>query len=174
MARVAVGQRRAGAQQERAVEMGREVPVAEAEPGLAPEPAHRFEAVERVVTDPPASRAVEETGQGVGDRVEIGRDAEPPPVEIVAGVADDEEPARLDHAHQAAEELRGPRSAREGDDHRRPRRRPSASGSATGTAYVPGRRQTWRPDPGRPRRVSGRNAWGMGTNPSRTHTRSSP
>ena len=43
------------------MEMRRQILVTEAEPGLAAEPTHRFQAVEGIVPNSPAPRAVEET-----------------------------------------------------------------------------------------------------------------
>src|SRR4029450_6158744 len=79
----------AGAEEERAMQVGREVTVAETEPRLAPEPLHGLEAVKGIVPPPPAPRTVEKAREGVGARIEVGGNAKPPPVQIVPGVADD-------------------------------------------------------------------------------------
>ena len=101
------------------MEMEGEIPVAEPEPGLTAEGRHRLEAVERLVAPAPPPVAIEAAGQSVGDRIEIGGDVEPPPLEIVPGVADDGEVRGIDHGGETPDQLGGSGAAGEDDDHGR-------------------------------------------------------
>ena len=97
---------------------------------LLAQAGHRLEAVEGIPAHPPPPGRIEQPGQGVGDGVEVGGDVEPPAVEVIAGVADDGEPAGVHHPRQAQEEPGGPGPTRQERDHRGPRPpRPSPSGA---------------------------------------------
>src|SRR5439155_23936958 len=72
-----------------ALDMGREIAVAEAEPGLA---AERFEGGHegpRLAAPAPAELQVVVPRQGVEQRVEIGRDRQTEMLEIIAGIGND-------------------------------------------------------------------------------------
>ena len=94
-------QRLAGAQAARALDMHREVAVAQAEPVGA---AHRGDGRHErpgLVAPAPALLGVVEAGQHVGQRVDVGRDLQAEMLEIVAGVGDDQKLVGRQHAAQA-------------------------------------------------------------------------
>ena len=148
--------------------------VAQPEPRLPPQAVHRLEAVEGVVLDPPAPLRVEEPREGVGDGVEVGGDAEAPPVEVVAGVADDEQARRVGHPRRGRGGAWRPRFLRRG--RRSPPPAPPALALRVGhrDGVGAGAAPDVKARPGPPAKGGGRKASGMGTNPRRTQTRSSP
>ena len=78
--------------------MHREITIAEPEPGLAAECAERLHERPGLVAPTPTEQRVVESRQGVHDRVEIGRDTEAKMLEIIAGVADDQQILGRQHA----------------------------------------------------------------------------
>ena len=70
-------------------DVGRQVPVAEAEPGLLAVALEHRRRAEGLVADPPALAAVVEAGQRVHDGVVVGADEEAVALEVVGGVDDD-------------------------------------------------------------------------------------
>ena len=86
-------QRLAGAQPPRALDVRREVAVAEPEPGLAAERLQRRHEGPGLVAPAPAALRMVEPGERVDQRVEVGRDREAEMLEIVAGIGDDGERA---------------------------------------------------------------------------------
>ena len=55
----------------RAIQMSREVAVAEIEPGLAVIPSQRVERVEALALEAPAVRLIDDAGQRIGDGIDI-------------------------------------------------------------------------------------------------------
>src|SRR3984885_4811761 len=68
-----------------------EIAIAEPKPVLAAERADRVHERPRLVTPAPAGGGIVETSENIGQRVDIGRDAEAKMLEIVAGVGDHEQ-----------------------------------------------------------------------------------
>ena len=76
------------------------------------------ERVRGVVPDPPAPRRVDQPGQGVRDRVEVGRDVQAEQLDVVGDVADHGDVPRRHDLHEPVEEAGGADAAREhGHDH---------------------------------------------------------
>ena len=107
----------AGVEPARALEMGREVGVAEPEPGFAAERFKRRHDAAAVVRQAPAGLRVGAPRQGVGHGVEVRRDAEAEMAEIVAGVHDDEQVFGVQDPRQTAREARPADPSRKGEDH---------------------------------------------------------
>ena len=130
---------RAVAQQLGAEQVGGEVAVAEAEPGVGAVAGERVDGGEGLAGEAPAGLGVLGAGQGVGDGVEVGADVEAVEPVVVAGVDDDGDVGRVDDLDEPAEEARRPHTARQRRDHavsvpagiRDPRRagRPAGGGS---------------------------------------------
>ena len=81
---------------------------------IAPEHLQRMEGI---TLNPPPLVSVMQTGQGVGHDVEIGRDMQAMQVDVIAGVADDDQLLGVHHFHQALQEFRGTDATREHCDH---------------------------------------------------------
>ena len=97
--------------------MGRDIAVAEAEPGVGLVTVERVEARERLALETPTELAVGCTGQGVRDRIEVGAHAQPVELVVVAGVADHDELLGCDDVHEAREEPRGADTTRQAHQH---------------------------------------------------------
>ena len=88
------------------LDMDGEVLVTEEEPGLTAEGAKGFQEGAALPCPPPAGLRVREPGEGVGERVEIGADLEAEMLEVVAGIGDDGETARVvEHVAEPEGEL---------------------------------------------------------------------
>src|SRR5260370_18737148 len=74
-----------------ALDMQREIAIAEPKPVLAAERADALHEGPRLVTPAPAGGEIVDARESVGQRVDIGRDAQSKMFEIVAGVADHEQ-----------------------------------------------------------------------------------
>ena len=81
------------------------IAVAEAEPGLAAQRTDRLHERPGLVAPAPAGRRIVEAGQRIDQRVDIGRDGQAEMLEIVAGVGDDQQIVRRQHAAQAQRQL---------------------------------------------------------------------
>ena len=103
-----LGERRARAQPLGAEEVGREVLVAEPEPGRHVVAVERVERRERLAFEAPALLGVRRAGERVGDRVEIGGDVQPVELVVVAGVDDGDDIVRRHDAHESGEETAAP------------------------------------------------------------------
>ena len=119
----------AGAQPAGALDMGREILVAELEPGLAAERRQRLHEVPGLAGAAPAGLGIVEPGERVHDGVEVGRDVEAEMLEIIAGIRRHGERARRQHAIEA--ERRAWRRRR------RRTARGSCPGALTGRDRVP-------------------------------------
>ena len=106
-------------QQCRAVQVQREVPVAEGEPRLVAETDQFVTDGEALVSPAPLLLRMDEPGQPVGDGVEVGADAQTVQLEVVTDVHDDGDVLRSDDRGEAAEEARGTDTTSEDDDHPR-------------------------------------------------------
>ena len=94
-------ERRPRVQALRAEEVGREVLVAEPEPGGDVVARERVERGEGLAFEAPALRGVRRAGERVGDRVEVGGDVQPVELVVVAGVDDRDDLVRRHGAHQS-------------------------------------------------------------------------
>ena len=74
-----------------ALDMQREIAIAEPKPVLAAERADAVHERPRLVTPAPAGGGIVDARENVGQRVDIGRDAQSKMLEIVAGVGDHEQ-----------------------------------------------------------------------------------
>src|SRR5438034_443865 len=106
-------ERQALAERARPVEMRGEVAVAQVEPRLGAEVAHRLEAAERLSRQAPAARRVQPARERVHHGVEVGGDVEAPDLGVVTGVADHGERIPGARGREAAQELRRARAARD-------------------------------------------------------------
>src|SRR2546426_2040579 len=98
------------AERARPVEMRGEVAVAQVEPRLGAEVAHRLEAAERLAREAPAAGRVEPTRERVHHGVEVGGNVETPDLGVITGVADHGERTPRDRGREAAQELRRARA----------------------------------------------------------------
>ena len=112
-----LGQGRALRQALGAVQVGGEVVVSQAEPGLAPEPLEAVHHLPRLPGEAPAALVVVQARQGVGHGVEVGADAQAVELGVVARVDHRRDVGGRHDAHQAAQETGGTYSSCEGGDH---------------------------------------------------------
>src|SRR5438094_870612 len=98
------------AERARPVEMRGEVAVAQVEPRLGAEVAHRLEAAERLAREAPAAGRVEPTRERVHHGVEVGGNVETPDLGVITGIADHGERTPRHRAREAAQELRRARA----------------------------------------------------------------
>src|ERR1017187_10837825 len=97
--------------------MGCEIKIAETKPRRLPKLLHALQAAEAVAVHAPAALLAEQVRQSVEHRIDVGRDVQPPPLDVVAGIDDDREVLRRDHLLQTLHQLGAAGSARENDDH---------------------------------------------------------
>ena len=118
-------QRASGAEPLGAPHVRRQVAVADLEPRLLAQLGQLAERRQRVAAHAPAEFALE-SGKGVDDRVDVGRDVQPMPLEVVADVADGGDVRRVGGAAQPFEESGGAHAAGQHGDAHRPTSRPRA------------------------------------------------
>src|SRR5690606_33320127 len=82
-----------------------EIGVSEAKPARAAELLERRHELPCFAPATPAARAVREAGERVEQRVEVRRNTEAEVIEVIAGVADDDELTVTEHTRQAEHEL---------------------------------------------------------------------
>ena len=125
----------AGGEAARALDVRRQVGVAETEPGLAAQLLQRPHEAPGLARAPPAGLGVGDPGQRVQDRVQIRRDAEPQMLEVVAGVAHHHQAIRRQRPVQAERQLGAADAAGQGDHpDRRAHRNRSASRARSSAA----------------------------------------
>ena len=112
-----LAQSRALPQPPGAEEVGGEVAVAEPEPGVLAVAGEGVDGGERLARQAPPGVGVLGSGEGVGDRVEVGADVEAVEPVVVGGVDDHGDVGGVDDLHQPAEEARRPHPARQRRDH---------------------------------------------------------
>src|ERR1700687_5928679 len=88
-----------------AIQMGREIAIAETEPRLAVKARECAEHVERFAFEAPSLRAIHYAGERVSDGIDIRRDVEPVKGFVVAGVNDDGQPFRIYAPDESPDEL---------------------------------------------------------------------
>src|SRR6185437_17003959 len=74
-----------------ALDMQREIAIAEPKPVLAAERANAVHERPRLVTPAPAADEIVDSRENIGQRVDVGRDAQSKMLEIIAGVGDYEQ-----------------------------------------------------------------------------------
>ncbi len=97
--------------------MGGKIKIAEAEPCRLPQTRHALHAAETVALDAPSAVDAELASESVEDGVDVGRNVQPPPVNVVAGVDDDGQIFWSDLVMQALNQFCATRAACENDDH---------------------------------------------------------
>ena len=124
------GQGFTGGEAPRALDVHREVLVAEPEPGRAAEARDLVEEDTGIVFATPTLRLLDDAAERVHDRVEVRADAQAEMVEIVAGVDEDREVAGRQYAIEPERELRAAHAAADRQHSRRTAhwKRSSASG----------------------------------------------
>src|ERR1700722_18892228 len=108
-------------QQFGAKNMGGEVAIAGVKPGRLSELTHGVEAKESVAFHAPAALLAEFTGQHVDDGIEIRRNVESPPEQIVTGVDDDGQLIGRNNLGESIDKFCAAGAAGENRDHAAPR-----------------------------------------------------
>src|SRR5215475_11615082 len=85
--------------------MNGQVTIAGVEPDGLPQLSHVLQAEEGVALDAPSALTAQHAGESIGNRVEVGRNVESPPEQVITGVDDDCELFGRDHLAQAVDEL---------------------------------------------------------------------
>ena len=98
-----VRQRHAVGHPLRAVQMGREVAVAESEPRVALVPIKRLHRRPRLAREAPTAFGIDRAGERVGDGVEVGADVQTVQHDVVGGVDDRGHLGRFDDRQQTAQ-----------------------------------------------------------------------
>ena len=91
--------------------MQAEVAVAELEPVRAAELRHGLERVPRLVGASPTALVVQQARERVEDAVDVGRDAEPEGLEVVADIHDRGDARPAERLDERADELRAAEAA---------------------------------------------------------------
>src|SRR5258705_822393 len=129
--------------------MQREISIAEPKQVLAAERADAVHERPRLVTPPPTNGGIIDARERVEQRVDIGRDAEPKMLEIVAGVGDHEQFAGRQDAAQTECQFRAADPAGQRHDQSFAHRNmSSAAGRTSSDAALSG------PRPVRPRTIT--------------------
>jgi len=89
-----------------AVNMRGEIAIAEIEPSFATVYGEAFEEMKSLAAHAPAFRGIDDSGERVGDDVQVGRNFQTVHNDVVAGVNDDGEVARIHRMGEAEEKLR--------------------------------------------------------------------
>src|SRR5690349_15201605 len=100
------------------------------EPCRLAELPHGLQAKEGVALYSPSSLAAQHAGEHVGDRIDVGRDVESPPHQIVAGIHHERDVFRGHDLAKAVDKLRATRASAENADHAALRARPSPAVAA--------------------------------------------
>ena len=119
-----------------ALDMNRQVAIAEAEPVLAAERRERLHERPGLVLPAPSELRVVEAGQRVHQRVGVRRDMQAEMLEIVADIGDDEQIVRRQDPAQAQRELGAADAARQRDHEIPAHRNRSSFGERTMLAAV--------------------------------------
>src|SRR5579864_8884655 len=93
-----------------------QVAIAEIEPVGSPEHDQSLQRMKGFAAVPPALRGIDEAGQRVRDNVQVRRDLQPVERDVVPGVDDDGQFARVHDFVETEEELRGTHAAGESGD----------------------------------------------------------
>ena len=96
-----LGERRALAQTLSAIEMRREIAIAELEPYLGAKTAESLKTMELVAADTPAALGVSQACQSIRNGIQIGRYVKTVDVSIIGGIADDKDAFGREHASES-------------------------------------------------------------------------
>ena len=100
-----VGQRLAGAQPPRSLDMNGEIGIAQTKPGFSAQPGQSRHERPGLVAPSPSGCGIIETGERVKQSVDVRRDVQAKMLEIVSGVGDNRQFSRRDDVAQAKREL---------------------------------------------------------------------
>src|SRR5262252_1404643 len=129
--------------------MDRKVAVPGVKPGGLSQLPHGLQAKKSVSLNSPATFPAQPAGENVGDRVDVGRDVQPPPQQVVASIDHDCDFVGGNDLTEAIDELCASRPSAQDADHAALRTNPSAAAAAHSFSdNSPGRATT-------PRRNSG-------------------
>ena len=106
-----VAERQTFAQQIGASQVSGQVKVAQAEPRGLAEARHALKAAKAIVFNAPAALDAQRIGQRIKNGIDVGRDMQSPPLDVVASIDDDSEVLGRDNVVQALHQLRSPGSA---------------------------------------------------------------
>src|SRR5580700_7314455 len=95
------------------IQVSGQIQIAELKPDVGAYPSKRLQTSEAVAANAPTVLRVRQTGQRIGDGIEVGRDVKTVNLSVIGGVADDEDALRLNYAGQSIEETRSAHSAGE-------------------------------------------------------------
>ena len=110
-------QRLALLEQFRAQQVDREIAVAGVKPDGLSQVAHGLQTKKCVALDAPAAFLAQQPGQYISDGIEVRRNVQSPPFQIVSGIHDDGEIFGRNDLAQAIDKLGAARPAGEYDDH---------------------------------------------------------
>ncbi len=99
--------------------MGGEIEITEAEPRRLTESRHALETAKTVALHAPAALDAELASQSVEDGIDVGRNVQPPPLDVVAGVDDDRQIFGSDLVMHSLDEFRAAGATCQDDDHLR-------------------------------------------------------
>src|ERR1700716_1862217 len=119
-----------------ALNMQREIAIAEPKPILPAERADAIHERPRLVTPAPASGGIIDISENIGQRVDIGRDAKSKMLEIIAGVGDNEQFVRRQDAAQTERQFRAADPARQRHDKSSAHRNKSSAAGRTSSDAV--------------------------------------
>src|SRR5258707_5395344 len=97
--------------------MNREIAIPGVEPCRLAKLTHGLQAEKRIAFDAPATLAAEQTGENVGDGIDIRGDVKSPPQQIVTGIDHHRDFFRRDNLTQTIDELRSTRPPGEHTNH---------------------------------------------------------
>ena len=120
-------QGRALGQKLRSKKMGRQVAVAELEPGRLAQLPHDLETFEGICFHAPTAFPAESSGKRVQDGIHVGRNVQAPPAQVVASVDDVSHLLRRNDLPQPLNKLRSASAAGENRNHAALRARPPGS-----------------------------------------------
>src|SRR5450432_4039293 len=98
------------------MEMRGDIAIPQLEPVIGSQGPQSLQAMKGISVDTPSVLRVGETGQRVGNGVEIGRNVQPVHLRVIRRVSDDPQPLGIDHSGQSIEKPRGADASRQRDD----------------------------------------------------------
>src|ERR1035438_4896557 len=99
--------------------MSGEIEIAETEPVRLTQMRHAVEAPEAVALDAPSALDAELSGKRVEDGVDVGRNVQSPPLDVVGGIHDDGQVIGSNGMLQSLDQFCAARPAGENNDHLR-------------------------------------------------------
>src|SRR5207245_7005038 len=104
-----------------------QVTVAGMEPDRLSQLSHCLQALEGITLNAPTAFLAQQTGQRVSDGVQVGRNIQAPPEQVISGVHDDAQLFRRNHLAKTVDQLRTAGASRKHGDHPALRAKPSSS-----------------------------------------------